>query len=90
MIVSFDELAAEVADVLVASAPVGVRVRGMSIAVSPDFAAYAEGLVDCPRCVLCGLQPCACPPFGSPEYLALLDVRHGRLRPSQGVDHEEV
>jgi hypothetical protein len=78
MIVNYDQLAAEVAEALVASAPVGVRVRGMSVVASPDLAAYAEGLVDSPRCTLCGLQPCACPPFGTPEYFALIDVRHGR------------
>jgi hypothetical protein len=79
MIVNYDQLAAEVADVLVASAPVGirVRVRGMSVVASPDFEAYAEGLVDSPRCALCGLSPCACPSFGTPEYFALIDARHG-------------
>lgn len=32
-------------------------------------------------CVLCGgsaTSACICPPFGSPEYFALLDQRHGK------------
>jgi hypothetical protein len=77
IVIVCDLVAAEVAEALVASGPVGVRVRGMSVVPSPDFEAYAEGLVDSPRCALCGLSPCACPPFGTPEYFALLDVRHG-------------
>lgn len=47
---------------------------------SPDFDAYARGELDAAavRCVLCLQAPCVCPPFGSPEYLALADQRHGR------------
>lgn len=28
-------------------------------------------------CVLCQISPCACPPFGSDEYLAQFNRRHG-------------
>lgn len=47
---------------------------------SPDFAAYAAGQLDASRirCALCQHAPCDCPPFGTPEYMALLDQRHGR------------
>lgn len=47
---------------------------------SPDFAAYAAGELDAARvrCALCLAAPCECPPFGSPEYFALIDRRHGR------------
>jgi hypothetical protein len=47
---------------------------------SPDFGAYASGQLpaDQVRCVLCLTAPCGCPPFGSPEYMALIDARHGR------------
>jgi hypothetical protein len=47
---------------------------------SPDFAAYAAGGLPTAavRCVLCMHAPCDCPPFGTPEYLALIDARHGR------------
>ena len=27
---------------------------------------------------LCQHAPCDCPPFGTPEYFALIDARHGR------------
>ncbi len=49
---------------------------------SPDFGAYASGQLDASRvrCVLCGLAPCDCPPFGSPEYLTLVDRLHGRRK----------
>jgi hypothetical protein len=49
---------------------------------SPDFGAYASGQLDASRvrCVLCEHAPCTCPPFGTPEYLALVDARHGRNR----------
>ncbi|WP_344613374.1 hypothetical protein, partial [Dactylosporangium salmoneum] len=42
---------------------------------SPDFDAYAEGRMPhgLVRCVLCGKAPCECPPFGSPEYLELVN-----------------
>lgn len=47
---------------------------------SPDFDAYASGELPASavRCVLCLVAPCECPPFGTPEYFALLDRRHGR------------
>lgn len=47
---------------------------------SPDFEAYASGELPAERvrCALCQLAPCDCPPFGSPEYFALIDQRHGR------------
>ena len=47
---------------------------------SPDFDAYATGRIsaDQIRCVLCRHAPCACPAFGTPEYLALVDRLHGR------------
>lgn len=49
---------------------------------SPDFAAYATGQLGASevRCVLCGHAPCDCPPFGTPEYMALTDRLHGRSR----------
>ena len=49
---------------------------------SPDFDAYASGQLDASqiRCVLCGRAPCDCPPFGTPEYFALIDAPHGRDR----------
>jgi len=47
---------------------------------NPDLDAYATGQLDATqlRCALCGIAPCACPPFGTPEYLALIDSRHAR------------
>jgi len=52
----------------------------LGAAWSPDFGAYASGQIDASqvRCVLCGQAPCDCPPFGTPEYLALVDRVHGR------------
>jgi hypothetical protein len=49
---------------------------------SPDFGDYASGQLDASavRCVLCEHAPCTCPPFGTPEYLALAGARHGRNR----------
>jgi ADP-ribose pyrophosphatase len=46
---------------------------------SPDFDGYASGQIDASavRCVLCAKAPCACPPFGTPEYFALVDRLHG-------------
>ncbi len=47
---------------------------------SPDFDAYASGQLDISRvrCALCQHAPCDCPPFGTPGYFALIDLRHGR------------
>jgi hypothetical protein len=47
-----------------------------------DFDAYASGEIgaDQLRCVLCEQKPCQCPPFGSPEYFALVARRHGSER----------
>jgi hypothetical protein len=47
---------------------------------SPDFGAYASGQlpIEQVRCALCTHCPCDCPPFGTPEYFALIDARHGR------------
>jgi hypothetical protein len=46
--------------------------------LSPDFDAYASGQLpaDRIRCVLCEHAPCDCPPFGTPEYFALVDRLH--------------
>lgn len=54
--------------------------RGLSVKWSPDFDAYASGEIELSavRCVLCEEAPCACPEFGTPEYFALIDRRHGR------------
>jgi hypothetical protein len=30
-----------------------------------------------PTCVLCTHSPCSCPPFGTAEYVALVNRRHG-------------
>lgn len=47
---------------------------------SPDFDAYASGQLDISkvRCALCTKNPCVCPEFGTPEYFARIDRRHGR------------
>lgn len=47
---------------------------------SPDFDAYTSGRLDASRvrCVLCEVTPCECPPFGTPEYLALVKRRHSQ------------
>jgi hypothetical protein len=47
---------------------------------SDDFDAYAGGEIDTSKvhCALCMCAPCRCPAFGTPEYFALLDFRHGR------------
>lgn len=52
----------------------------ISVKRSPDLDAYASGGMDASkvRCALCASAPCACPEFGSDEYFALLDRRHGR------------
>lgn len=48
--------------------------------VSPDLNAYATGQKAAHevKCALCEHAPCNCPEFGTPEYFALLDARHGR------------
>jgi hypothetical protein len=47
---------------------------------SDDFDAYAGGERDASKlhCALCQHAPCECPEFGTPEYFALIDRRHGR------------
>lgn len=52
----------------------------ISVKWSPDLDSYASGEMDASaiRCALCANAPCACPPFGSDEYFALIDKRHGR------------
>jgi hypothetical protein len=54
--------------------------KALGAKVSPDFDDYAAGRIGVAqvRCVLCGHAPCQCPPFGTPEYLALVDRLHGR------------
>lgn len=56
-----------------------MSVNGPTIYTSGDLDAYATGQIPAAQvqCVLCGLTPCDCPPFGSPEYFALIDTRHG-------------
>ena len=52
----------------------------MGVLWSPDFDDYVSGRKTASeiRCALCGLCPCACPEFGTMEYFALVDYRHGR------------
>ena len=52
---------------------------------SPDLDAYLSGERDAAklRCALCQHAPCDCPEFGTPEYFALIDRRHGRTHPDQ-------
>lgn len=46
---------------------------------SPNLDQYiASGGASGLLCVLCRISPCSCPPFGSPEYVALMNRRHGR------------
>lgn len=54
----------------------------LSVHWSPDLDSYAAGDLDIAqiRCALCANAPCACPEFGTPEYFALLDRRHGRAK----------
>ncbi|MFG1753672.1 hypothetical protein [Streptosporangium sandarakinum] len=54
--------------------------RKSSVLWSPDLDAYASGRIDVSRirCALCEQAPCACPEFGTKEYFALIDRRHGR------------
>jgi L-lactate utilization protein LutB len=56
----------------------GEMLEELGAAWSPDFDAYAAGQPAAIRCVLCKACPCQCPPFGTPEYFALLDKVHGR------------
>ncbi len=51
---------------------------------SDDIGAYATGQITAAQitCALCMCAPCRCPEFGTPEYLALADFRHGRNRGS--------
>jgi hypothetical protein len=58
----------------------GAALEALGALTSPDLDAYASGTLDASRvrCVLCLSAPCACPPFGSAAYFALLDARHGR------------
>lgn len=58
------------------------KVNKLGAKWSADFDAYASGRKSAAqvRCVLCGKAPCGCPPFGSPEYRALVDKLHGRRR----------
>lgn len=75
-----DELAAEEAAEKGIADAREEQFTGASVIWSPDFDAYASGMIDAHqiRCVLCQHAPCDCPPFGSDEYFALLDRRHGR------------
>lgn len=52
---------------------------------SDDFSAYASGEISADQvtCVLCMCAPCRCPAFGTPEYFALIDFRHGRVPPAE-------
>lgn len=54
----------------------------ISVLWSPDVGAYAAGEIGITQieCALCETAPCDCPEFGSSEYFALLDRRHGRSR----------
>ncbi len=45
---------------------------------SPDLDDWLDGRIAVPTCVLCGKKPCECPPFGTPEYFALVNKVHGR------------
>ena len=56
--------------------------RSLGALWSPDFDAYTSGELDASqvRCALCTNCPCDCPPFGTDEYFALIDRRHGRNR----------
>jgi hypothetical protein len=47
---------------------------------SPNFDDYATGKIGAEGiiCALCLHCPCDCPPFGTPEYFALIDRRRGK------------
>lgn len=55
-------------------------VNALGAVWSPDMDAYLAGEIDAGemRCALCQHKPCQCPPFGTPEYLLLVERRHGR------------
>jgi hypothetical protein len=65
---------------LAAGDPAAALAKCASVIRSPDFDAYASGDLDISqvRCALCTHAPCDCPPFGTPQYFALIDKRHGR------------
>lgn len=65
---------------LASADPAAALAKLASVVRSPDLDAYAAGEIDASqvRCALCGHAPCDCPPFGTPEYMALIDKRHGR------------
>lgn len=46
---------------------------------SPDMDKFLAGKIDAAamRCALCTHAPCDCPEFGTPEYFALINKRHG-------------
>lgn len=50
-----------------------------SVKVSKDLGDYTSGkkTIAQIKCALCQHAPCDCPPFGTPEYFALLDRVHG-------------
>lgn len=54
--------------------------RACDAIFAPNFDMYAGGMIDLSKliCALCRKNPCGCPEFGSAEYLALIDERHGR------------
>ncbi|GAA1005462.1 hypothetical protein Aple_051040 [Acrocarpospora pleiomorpha] len=54
-------------------------VNALGAVWSPDLDAYLSGADPATiRCALCTLAPCACPPFGTDAYFALIQQRHGR------------
>lgn len=55
-------------------------VNALGAVWSDSFDDYATGRIDASqiRCVLCTHVPCACPPFGTPEYMTLVNRLHGR------------
>lgn len=58
--------------------PVGM-VNALGAVWSPTLDAHVASGGAVPLvCVLCQVSPCACPPFGSDEYLAMFARRHGR------------
>ncbi len=53
-------------------------VDGLGAVWSPDFDRYAGGDTAQIRCALCRQSSCRCPEFGTAEYFAMLERRHGR------------